>query len=278
MKKLIIFAFLSLLLAGCSAENTADNKPDIFVSFYAVENFAKEIAQDKADITTLVQNGSMHDFEISVSQMAKLSGADLFIYFGDADHWAKDVAETAQSEGCKTLALTPQESEDPHTWLDPDNAIEQLEMIYLALCEISPENSEYFKRNFEIAKEKHLALKERTQSLLSKTESKTVVVSHGAYGHLMDELKMEQLAIEGIHSEGDPTAARMAEIIDYIRENNIKYIFVSPNENSKSAMAVADETGAKILQLDSMEANNQGGSYFDIMKKNLDIIEQSLDN
>ena len=113
---------------------------------------------------------------------------------------------------------------------------------------------------------------------MPKTEGKTIVVSHGAYGHLLGELKVKQLAIEGIHSEGDPTAAHMAEIIDYIRENNIKYIFVSPNENSKSAMAVADETGAKILQLDSMESDNQGGSYFDIMEKNLDIIEQSIDN
>lgn len=277
MKKLIIFALLSLLFAGCSAENTADDKPDIFVSFYAVENFAKEIVQDKADITTLAQNGSMHDFEISASQMAKLSRADLFIYSGDADHWAKDISKTAEDEGCKTLSLAPEESEDPHTWLDPDNAIEQIEMIYLAMCDISPENSEYFKENFDSAKEKYLDLKERTQSLLPKTEGKTIVVSHGAYGHLLGELKVKQLAIEGIHSEGDPTAAHMAEIIDYIKEHNIKYIFTSPNESSKTAEAIAGETGAKILQLDSMESDNQGGSYFEIMEKNLDIIEQSLD-
>ena len=104
-----------------------------------------------------------------------------------------------------------------------------------------------------------------------------MVVAHGAYGHLADELNMEQFAIEGIHSEGDPTAAHMAQTIDFVKDNNIKYIFTSPNETSKSAMAVAAETDAELLLLDAMEADNQSGGYFEVMTKNLDTIEQSLE-
>ena len=267
---------LSALLAGCSPQKQKDDKLQLFASFYAMECFADEIAKDRANITNLSENGSVHDFEISATQMARLCEGDLFIYSGDADNWAKDVSKTAEAEGCKTLALSPDESEDPHTWLDPDKAIEQMEAVCNALCEVSPENSEDFKSNLDAAKEKYTSLKERTQSLLEKNQNKTMVVAHGAYGHLADELGMTQLAIEGIHSEGDPTAAHMAQTIDYIKENNIKYIFTSPNETSKSAIAVADETDSTLLLLDAMEADNQDGGYFEVMAKNLDTIEQSL--
>ena len=70
MKKLIIFTFLSLLLAGCSAENTADNKPDISVSFYAVENFAKEIAQKENCYKVMLLTGSKKESTLNFYERA----------------------------------------------------------------------------------------------------------------------------------------------------------------------------------------------------------------
>ncbi len=280
MKKLIT-ALLCLLLTACaSPREGSSQKTQIFASFYVVEDFVNQIGKDKTEVTTLAENGSVHDFEISATQMAALCKSDLFVYMGGADHWAEYVAKTTANDGCKTLALcsdlTQEHIEDYHLWLDPDNAIEQMERICTYLSEVDSENAEYFRKNLETAKEKYKGLKQKMQELKTKTQGKTIVVSHGAYGYLCEELGMKQLAIEGIHGESDPTAAQMAQIIDYVKENNIKYIFASPNENSKSAQTVSAETGAQILYLDSLEADNQNGGYFEEMQKNLEQIEKSL--
>ncbi len=282
MKKflsLIISIFFVLsLLPSCTQEQS--DKLQVYVSFYAIEDFAREIGGDKIDVINLVQTGEPHDFEISATQMAKLLNSDLFIYSGTIDSWAQDISDSAAHEGCLVLKadgnINLNNHHDPHIWLNPDIAIAQMEQICNALCEIDENNKDFYTNNLNGAKEKCDLLKQKINSSKDKTNSHTIITAHGAYAHLLDLLGITQLSIEGIHSEGDPTAAQMAKIIDFARENNIKHIFVSPNENSKSAQGVANEVGAKIVYLDSLEVNNQNGGYFNAMEKNIEEISNSV--
>jgi len=50
-------------------------------------------------------------------------------------------------------------------------------------------------------------------------------VGHQAYGYLCKEYGLRQYAIEGLNAESEPTPARMAEIVKFIKENDIKVIF-----------------------------------------------------
>ncbi len=282
MKKflsLIISIFFVLsLLPSCTQEQS--DKLQVYVSFYALEDFAREIGGDKIDITNLVQTGEPHDFEISATQMARLLDGDLFIYSGTIDTWAQDISDSATSSGCLTIKadgnINLNNEHDPHIWLNPDIAIVQMEQICNALCEIDENNKDFYTNNLNSAREKCSFLKEQIALAKPKTNSHTIITAHGAYAHLLDLLGITQLSIEGIHGEGDPTAAQMAKIIDFARENNIKHIFVSPNENSKSAQSVANEVGAKILYLDSLEVDNQNGGYFSAMEKNIEEISNSV--
>ncbi len=280
MKKflsLIISIFFVLsVLPSCTQERS--DKLQVYVSFYALEDFAREIGGDKIDITNLVQNGEPHDFEISATQMAKLLDSDLFIYSGGIDSWAQDISDstgsvrTVKADGNIDL----NNEDDPHIWLNPDTAIAQMEQICNSLCEIDEKNKDFYTNNLNRAKEKCNMLKEQIALAKPVTSSHTIITAHGAYAHLLDLLHVTQLSVEGIHSEGDPTAAQMAKIIDFARENSIKHIFVSPNENSKSAQGVANEVGAEIVYLDSLEVNNQNGGYFNAMEKNINEILNSI--
>ncbi len=282
MKKILLLIlsifFVLSLLVSCTQEQS--NKPQVFVSFYVLEDFAKEIGGDKIDITNLAKNGEPHDFETSAAQMAKLSKSDLFIYSGGVDSWAEDISDSAKASGCYVLKANGNvdlDSEhDPHIWLNPDIAISQMEQICTALCKIDEGNSDFYIANLKLAQEKCNFLKQQITDSRQKTDSHTIITAHGAYAHLLDLLGIEQLSIEGIHGKGDPTAAQMARIIDYAKENNIKYIFVSPNETAKSAQSVANEVGAQILYLDSLEVNNENGGYFKAMEQNINTILNSI--
>ena len=66
MKKflsLIISIFFVLsLLPSCTQEQS--DKLQVYVSFYALEGFARDIGGAKLAVTNLVQTGEPHDFEI----------------------------------------------------------------------------------------------------------------------------------------------------------------------------------------------------------------------
>jgi len=279
MKKLVITTTLLLALTGCGNQNTEKTKPEVFTSFHVMESLVREIGGDKVEITNLTQNGEVHDFEISASQMAALCEGDLFVFCGGADHWAEDIAQTVQGEGCEVLETSQgiaADNDDFHLWLDPDIAMEHMKKICASLSQINPQNKAVFEENLAKANEKYIALKEDIALATQKTVGKTIVVSHGAYGYLCKELGLEQLSIEGVHGESDPTAAQMAEVIDFVKQNNIKYIFTSPQEASKPAQTVADEANAEVLTLDSMECDNGNGGYFEVMEYNLEQIKKSL--
>ena len=284
MKKtllLILSIFLVLsLLVSCTQEES--DKLQIYASFYVLEDFAKQIGGDKVEVVNLTGNGDAHNFEISASQMAKLTKADLFIYIGGVDEWAVDIENSLTSADCYPFELDGgvdlTKTEDAHIWLNPDIAINQMDRLCDALCALDPQNAQYYKQNYAIAEEKELALDAKINEAKEKTASQTMVVTHGAYGHLCKKLGMEQLAVEGIHGKGDPTPLQMAKVIDFIKENDIKYIFTSPNESTKSAQNIVDQTGVELLELDPLDVDNNNGGYFAAMEKNITTIVNSINN
>ncbi len=277
---LISIICIIALIPSCTQERS--DKLQVFASFYVLEDFARQIGGDKVEVVNLTGNGDAHNFEISASQMAKLTKADLFIYIGGVDGWAVDIENSLTNADCFAFELDGgvdlTKTEDAHIWLNPDIAINQMSKLCDAFCAIDPQNAQYYKQNYAIAEEKELALEAKIKAAKEKTASHTMVVSHGAYGHLCKKLGMEQLAIEGIHGKGDPTPLQMAKVIDFIKENNIKYIFTSPNENAKSVQNVIAETGVELLELDPLDVDNNNGGYFSAMEKNITTIVNSINN
>ena len=90
---------------------------------------------------------------------------------------------------------------------------------------------------------------------------------------------MTQVALE-IASESEPTPAKMAEIVDFVKEHDVKVIF-DGLASSKVAEAVARETGASVAVLSPLEGISQedlkeGKDYFSIMEDNLKALSAAL--
>ena len=284
MKKLIslIVTTAFILVASCSTQQRDTNsKLQVYASFYALQNFVEEIGTTNVDVTNLTQNGDTHNFEPSAAQMGKLCKADLFVYSGGVDKWAEDVSTIAKKEGCSVLkadaGIDFSKTDDPHIWLNPDTAIRQIEAICNELKRIDATNSGLYDENYKNTYKKYQTLKEKIAIAREKTQGKTIITGHGAFGYLCDLLGITQLSIDGLHGDSDPTASHMAEIISYAKANDIKHIFLSPNEHSKSAQGVAKEIGADIIYLDSLGVDNNNGGYFDAMSKNIDLLVNTLE-
>ncbi|MFR9281097.1 MAG: metal ABC transporter substrate-binding protein [Peptoniphilus lacrimalis] len=170
---------------------------------------------------------------------------------------------------------------DPHTWLSIKNAKIEMENIKNKLSEIDPDNASYYQKNFDKYAKMCDDLDKEYSQKISVLPNRVMVVSHQAFGYLCGDYGLSQVPIKNISNEDEPDAQTMAQIIDYIKKNNIKYICVEEMTSTKIADTIKAETGAQIKVLSPVETLTQeqmdkGEDYFSIMENNLKILEEVL--
>lgn len=290
MKKFTALLLILILAfaTGCQSQKNDNDKPQIYTSFYAVYDFTKEIAGDKADVYNMVPSGTEpHDWEPTVKDMAKLNNADVVFYNGlGMESWIEKVESSLQGGNTQFVCLSDaveadSNASDPHIWLNPNNVKTMCQSIYDTLCQIDPDNQGVYTENFSRYMTELEVLNQSYKDTLSPLPNKSIVVSHQAYSYLCSAYGLEQTAIDGISADSEPSPDKMMELINYVKANNIKYIFYEELVSKKTAETLSNETGAKLLPLNPFEGLTDeeiaaGENYISVMNKNLENIKTAL--
>ena len=306
MKKLsMLLVALAMFIVGCGGEKqSVSDKLQVAASFYPMAEFARNVAGDKAEVFVLVPDGAeAHDWEPSPSDLSRLGKAQVFVYNGVVEPWAKQ-ALTALSErkilavqtglGLYERAGEAHEEEhhhhdhgcahgkqDPHVWISPKKAIKQVERITAVLCEADAKNAKYYQDNSAKYVEQLKALDIQLTNLAKNAPRKVFVTAHAAFGHLADDYGLKQLAVNGLSPHAEPTPADLQRLIKVVQEENVRYVFFETLTDPKLAKLVADETGAGISVLDPLEGLNEEGrknklDYLQIMQRNIHNLQIAL--
>nr|WP_246824692.1 metal ABC transporter substrate-binding protein [Olsenella sp. HMSC062G07] len=309
------------LLAGCASQGAAPSTgPDaagsatkikVAASFYPMYDFASKIGGDRVDVTCLVPAGTEpHEWEPSTADMRTLGEAKLLVYNGAGmEHWVDDTLASLggdvpkaveASKGADLLKLSAdalkeeQEEEqssggdpskvsdtDPHCWLSPRVAKQEMSNIRDGLVAVDPDGASTYDANYETWAAKLDALDEEFRSGLDPLPNKSIVVSHEAFGYLCHDFGLTQMPIEGIEADAEPDAQAMAKIVDFVKAHGVKTIFSEELVSPKVAQSIADATGAKVEVLNPLEGLSDeelaaGDDYFSVMRSNLDELKKAL--
>ncbi len=300
-KFILVVIIAILIITGCNnraksieSNNNKEENLIIYATFYPMYYIAREIAQEKADIVQMIPSGvEPHTWEPTLKTMAELKDSDIFIYNGvGMERWADKIIASLKEnnvrviEASQGLDLIKGEGNhgddyDPHTWVSPINLKNQSVNVLKALIEIDEENKEYYNNNYENLMVKLDALDKDIRSSIETFNTKTIVTSHEAFGYFAKEYGLIQIPIRGISPENEPSPAKLAEIINLCKENNIKYIFAEKFINPKLSQLIADEIGGELLSLNaahglSEEEISKGLDYISIMYDNLKNLEKAL--
>ena len=131
-------------------------------------DFAKKIGGDKVEVINLVPAGTEpHDWEPSTKDLIEMEKSDIFIYNGAGmEQWVDDVLESLDTEELTSVEaskgiklLKDQDAHehdhehnsenDPHVWLDPQNAKYEMNKIKKALIKVDAENKDYYEANYK---------------------------------------------------------------------------------------------------------------------------------
>ena len=308
-------AVLVLTLVGCSnSTQTAELPlPQITTGVFPVAWLASELAGGCAGITDLTPSGGdVHDLELTASQTRAILSADLVLTvsgfqpsFDDAvttrtgttldlineinpitgvkhHHGHEDDDEHGHEDddehGHEDESGDKKDNEilDPHFWLDPNRSLTAVELISNQIAALD-ENCAT-----AVASNKQRVISDLTQldlaysSDLAQCQSRTLIVSHQAFGYLADAYNLTQIAVAGLDPEGEPSAARLKEVINLAKAQEVSAVFTESSANPAVAETLAKELVVGILTLDPIELKPPSLDYLLVMNTNLENLKEGL--
>lgn len=309
MKKAILLAIsvfaIMLIISGCGATNDSQKESretlTIYTSLYPIEDFTEKIGGDFVQVTNIVPAGAdAHTFEPSQRVIVEAAEADLFIYNGvGLEPFVENMREAIEQEhvtfieagkGIETTESEHGKEEDdhehdedgnPHIWLDPMKSIQMAETIKNALVELKPEAKEQFEENFTNLKKDLEALDQDFSNMAANAPKKTFLVSHAAYSYWEERYGLEQVSITGLSTTNEPSQKQLQELIDFSKENEIRYLLLEQNVRPKIAEMIQNAINADVLYLHNIavlteEDIDNEEDYFSLMRKNIETLEKAL--
>lgn len=321
MKKIFLILTVMMLsittcFSGCTNNFSKNGKINIVCTIFPIFDWVTEIVEDdeNTDVSYLLENGSeLHSYEPSVSDIAKISSCDLFIYIGgESDNWVKDVLAQKQNKNMVILNLLEilgdkaKEEEiqegmqedhhiedendeveyDEHIWLSLKNCVFLCNKIVDAIKSIDSTNSTKYINNLNNFKNKVSELDSKYEEAVSNATQKTILFGDRfPFRYLVDDYGLNYYAaFSGCSAETEASFETITFLVNKINELNLQVIFTIEGNNNGVAETIKNSTetkNQKILVLNSMQSISKtdiknGTTYLSIMTSNLENLKQAL--
>ncbi len=256
MKSLLGFALAFALLASPARAQTLD----VVASFSILGDIVHQVGGDRIALKVIVgPDGDAHTFEPAPADARALHKADLIIINGlGLEKWmeklitasATKALEVIASEGVspRMMSKDGETFTDPHAWQDLRNGAIYVRNVEAALAKADPADAAYFHANAEALLAKLATLDAWTRAQISAVpaDKRKIITTHNAFGYFAAAYGVTFLAPSGLSTDAEPGARSLAALIDQIRHEKIKALFIENMTDPRLMKMLSKETGAEM--------------------------------
>ena len=238
----------------------------VVTSVIPIKLFLKNIIlkQDKA-FNLILANANPHVYEPSPKDIKVIKKANIFIGIEKSfDGWI----ERFLPSNCKLIYLINSNKKNPHIWLSPSIMIKKIDLIVNACCYINKQECEKYRAKGEIFKRRIKKFLKNSPKLNIK-----VIQFHQAWDYFAKDFSIKIAGTISVHGI-NISPKKFLQLINLVKNENIKFILVGINYNNSFLHSFADKTNTKIIKLDPIGSDSL--SYLGLIKKNIDIIKSFL--
>ncbi len=288
-----LVASLSVALAACGGEGAAPPGAvgdgagvTAVAAVYPLAWLAERVAPD-AEVALLDAGGlEAHDLELSPGQRRAIEAADVVVFVGHIgfqpqveeaiassggegevvslaevagpDRLLEPAAGDQGEEGDEHAGEVEADEEpvvDPHIWFDLEVMAETAVRAAEAFAASDPENAVTYRENAKRLGEELADLEgELDETLGGECRHREVIVSHQAYGYLLEPFGVEQRGITGIDPSAGASSAVVGELVEEIRREGFQHVLTEPVEGRDGAETVAREADVELLEISPLDA------------------------
>ena len=171
---------------------------------------------------------------------------------------------------------------DPHAWQSLRHAVTYVDNVTLALANASPESASTFYRSRGLYVAEIEALDAEIRSLLAELPdgARTIVTSHDAFQYFGRDYGLAFIAPQGLSTESEASAKDVVRLIELIRKQGIRAVFLENIADPRLLKRIADETGATIggtLYPGALSGpEGPAPTYLDMIRHNARTLAQAL--
>ena len=290
----LAFALITTVVFSACNTNNSNSKLNIVCTIFPQYDWVKQIVGecDNVQVELLMQNGTdMHSYELTFSDMAKISNADVFIYVGGEsdESWVNKAISNATNKNmvCVNLveilgekALVEEEKEgmqegrshheegeeeyhheeevDEHVWLSIKNASFYINYLANKLGEIDVGNKQTFIDNANAYLSSLNALDSKCAQMVQEANVNTIVVADRfPFRYLVHDYNLDYFeAFSGCSTDADASFETVTFLANKLDELHLNYVIKIDGSDSSVPQAVIDATenkNQKILTINSMQ-------------------------
>ena len=266
---------VSLLTAACGdgdSPTSGGDEVSAVASVYPLAWVAEQVAP-QADVTLLGAGGvEAHDLELTPDQRERLQVSDVVLFVGEIGYQPQVEEAVISAQGAvvslsdvagPARLLEPGDDPhgpgpaqggdavvDPHIWFDPEVMADAAVQVGEAFAAADPGNAATYLANAEALVVEFDDLGRELDGILGgECAHGEAIVSHQAYGYLLEPHGIEQHGVTGIDPEAGAASGELAELVEEVEAEGFTHVLSEPVEGREGAETVAREAGVELLEI-----------------------------
>lgn len=291
------------------APTASTQKLVVVTTFIPMTDFTKAVAGDRAEVTQLLPtNVGPHDYQAKPDDAQKLAKANVLVKNGlGMEEFLEDLVKNAgnpnlklidSSKGIQTISNEAIEGHDreqvkgekaeaghdhgefnPHVYLDPKRAVQQVENIRDGLIAADPAGKETYTANAAAYIEKLKQLDAEFTQKLNPFVGKTFVTYHDFAPYFAQSYNLKADFLVGIPEE-NPSPEDVKRVINAAKNSNLKTLLTEPQAAGSQFSALAKDLNIQVSTFDSLETSDSEGLqpdyYLKTMRQNVKNLETAF--
>lgn len=300
---------LALALAACGAprqappDAAADKAFKVVTTFLPITLFTRAVAGDCATVTALIPPSlGPHDFQAKPGDLTALRQAGVLVKNGlEMEGFLGKLVAAAEnpqlvvidsSRGVATLESAEHGdghdhdgdhdhgAVNPHIWLDPLRAVQQVATIRDGLIQADPSCADGYRRNAAAFTAQLKQLNSEIASQLEPYRGKTFVAFHDFAPYFAQRYGLKADYLVDV-PELNPSPADLQRVAAEVKSSQLKALLSEPQEGNRSFNTLAKDLGVKVVVFDPMEtateeASRDPATYVSVMRRNVADLRQAF--
>ena len=303
-KRALITSFTCLGVIALSTTTTAQNNssPKIVSTFLPIHLFTKAVVGDTGEVDILISPGmGAHDYQATPDDAKLLSEADVLVENGlgfeefleslVANAGNSNLQQITASEGIEAIEGEHDEHEhekhegeehghhheegNPHVWLDPVLAQQQVATIRDGLIAIDSSNADSYRTNADAYIQQLQELDSEFQQRLAPLAGCNFITFHDAFPYLAQRYGLTQEAIVEI-PEDRISPQDIQRVQQAAEEYKVKALLSEPGIEDKRIQQISSDLNLSLEAIDPIESGETDPQYyFQAMRGNLEALERA---
>lgn len=310
---------LALAACGAARQAPPDAAADkafkVVTTFLPITLFTRAVAGDCATVTALIPPSlGPHDFQAKPGDLTALRQAGVLVKNGlEMEGFLGKLVAAAEnpqlvvidsSRGVATLESAehgdgPGHDGDhdhgddhghdhghdhgavnPHIWLDPLRAVQQVATIRDGLIQADPSCADGYRRNAAAFTAQLKQLNSEIASQLEPYRGKTFVAFHDFAPYFAQRYGLKADYLVDV-PELNPAPADLQRVAAEVKSSQLKALLSEPQEGNRSFNTLAKDLGVKVVVFDPMEtateeASRNPATYVSVMRRNVADLRQAF--